>query len=224
MSTHGASLSSSSSPCRRLAAETRSASMDSQDYRHSPLKPAPLRLPSKSGAGTPRTDGEPLSTVMKEAEPATPPSHMSSQIDGQHWSAIKERRSTAPKLAGLVSKFEILDAMSVVGGRPPAPPIPLRNPSRLGITPSPLGPHQLKQARSMMDITLDESAQKVAWRATIEGPLIGKSQVQLSSSQAVALLLAQEDQPEPSLLRQERSTSFPRSAVNDPGAGVSATD
>jgi hypothetical protein len=148
---------------------------------------------------------------------------MSSQTNGQHCSTIKERRPTAHKLAGLVSKFEILGAMSVVGGKPPSPPIPLRNPSRLRTAPSPLGPQQVKQAQSTVDITMDESAKEVAWRATIEGPLIGKAQVHLSSGQAVALLLAQDNTPEQRLPRQ-RPTSFLRSAVNDSEAAVSATD
>lgn len=198
--------------------------MDDQDYQHSPLSPPPLRLPSKTGPGTTRIGGESLSTATEEMEFAIPASKTTSHLDSQHWSAIRERLRTAPKLAGLVSKFEILDAMSVLGGKSLPPPIPLRNPSRLGTTTSSLGPYQLKQAQSVVNINMGgEPAQKVAWRTTIEEPCMGSTQVQGLSGQAATLSHAQDDISTRKLFRH-RSTSTLRSTANDSGAGVSATD
>lgn len=187
--------------------------MDRREYDHSPLRPAPLRLLQKSRPSTPRTIGDPSLTTAGGTEPATPASHMSSQINGQHWSSLTPRRPKAHTFAGLVSKFEILDAMSGVGDKPPVPPIPLRNPSRLG-TPSPLGPgHAGSTAES------HETAKDDGWRATIKGHLLGHSQVQHSSDQAVSLFLDLERTPEQRLLRQ-----ISGSALNSAGDGSGTRD
>ncbi|KAB5571833.1 hypothetical protein GE09DRAFT_1268116 [Coniochaeta sp. 2T2.1] len=90
-------MSSSSPPFTRPRA---SKALEPQSYQDSPLKPAPLRIPSKTRPSTPKLISR-LSRSQRDghvsaSEPAT-----------QH-----TFRTTAPSLAGLVSKFEILDAVN----------------------------------------------------------------------------------------------------------------
>lgn len=93
-------MSSSSSPYARPWATTGLVGPEGQDYQDSPLKPAPLRLPSKTTPSTPKL----ISRLSQ------------SQRDGQSTPPVKRAqvRTTAPSLAGLVSKFEILEAMNTV--------------------------------------------------------------------------------------------------------------
>ncbi|KAB5539316.1 hypothetical protein GE09DRAFT_1226142 [Coniochaeta sp. 2T2.1] len=90
-------MSSSSPSFTRPRAST---ALEPQGYQDSPLKPAPLRIPSKTRPSTPKLISR-LSRSQRDghvsaSEPAT-----------QH-----TFRTTAPSLAGLVSKFEILDAVN----------------------------------------------------------------------------------------------------------------
>jgi hypothetical protein len=197
-------FSSPAFPCKRLAAETHSVGMDRRDYDHSPLKPAPLRLPQKSRPSTPRT----TLTTAGGTEPATPASHMSSQINGQNWSSLTPRRPKAHTIAGLVSKFEILDAMSEISAKTSVPSSPLRNPSKLG-TPSSLGPGHTGLTADYHETTKDDGR-----RATIEGSLLGHDQVPLSSDQAVPRFLDLERTPEQRLLHKMSA-----SALNTTGDG-----
>jgi len=99
---------SSSSPYTRPRATTDFLGTAAQDFQNSPLKPAPLRIPSKTRPSTPKE----ISGLSQ------------SQRDGQYTPPVQRAvgRTTAPSLAGLVSKFEILDAMNTVGGKAPVQP------------------------------------------------------------------------------------------------------
>jgi hypothetical protein len=102
------SMSSSSSPYTRPRATTGLVGTEARDYQNSPLKPAPLRIPSKTRPSTPKLISR-LSQSQRDGQ-STPPTQYT------------EVRTTTTSLAGLVSKFEILGAMNNVGGKAPVPP------------------------------------------------------------------------------------------------------
>lgn len=105
-------MSSSSSPYTRPWAVTDSvARTEAQEFQYSPLKPEPLRISSKTRPSSPQL-------VTRGIEGSS--SRLSqSQRDGQYSATTPVHRTPgrtpAPSLAGLVSKFEILDAMNNVG-------------------------------------------------------------------------------------------------------------
>lgn len=201
---------SSSSLGGQPSSKRRSVSLDSRDYDQSPFKPAPLRLQQKVRPTTPKIAGEPGFARAGDIEPVTPSSHLFRQIDGQTWSALKERRQTAPRLAGLVSKFEVLDAMTGSNARPgQSSSLPL-NPSKLGIMSS-LGHTAGKNGHHKTE----DAKTTVGWRATIEGPLLGQTQVQLSSDQAVSFFLEVEKPSEQGLPCTDTAPTLYPDAIDD---------
>ncbi|KAH8902363.1 hypothetical protein BR93DRAFT_263967 [Coniochaeta sp. PMI_546] len=111
-------MSSSSSLNTRPRAATAVVGPEAGDYQNPSLKPAPLRIPSKTRPSTPK-----IATLGI----AGSSSRLSqNQRDGHHSATTPVHhapvRTTAPSLAGLVSKFEILDAMNSVGGKASVPP------------------------------------------------------------------------------------------------------
>lgn len=124
-------MSSSSSPYAHPRETTTLVGTDAQDYRDSPLKPAPLRIPSKTRPSTPKIVTQGIAGSSSRLSLSQQDGHYSATTPVHHAPV----RTTASSLAGLVSKFEILDAMTSVSGKAPVPP-PHRTHGSIG-TPSP---------------------------------------------------------------------------------------
>lgn len=98
-------MSSSSSPFARPPATTGLVGVEARDYEDSPLKPAPLRLASKTKPSTPKLISR-LSQNRREGQYIPPVQR--TQV-----------KTTAPSLASLASKFEIQGAKSSVDSKAP---------------------------------------------------------------------------------------------------------
>jgi hypothetical protein len=92
------------------------AAVEEQAYQDSPFRPAPLRIPTKTRPSTPK--------LMTHGIEGSSSRLSRGQRDGQNSATPPaqrlQARTTAPNLVGLVSKFELLDAMSNAGTKLPA--------------------------------------------------------------------------------------------------------
>lgn len=112
-------MSSSSSPYAHPRETTTLVGSDAQEYKDSPLKPAPLRIPSKTRPSTPKIVTQDIAGSSSRLSESQHDGHYSTTTPVHHAPV----RTTASSLAGLVSKFEILDAMNnSLSGKGPVPP------------------------------------------------------------------------------------------------------
>ncbi|KAK4168408.1 hypothetical protein QBC43DRAFT_297031 [Cladorrhinum sp. PSN259] len=125
-----------------------------RDFSNIKLKPAPLRLTHKSFRGSDSSHQSPSKSPLKHADgdktptlgsrPQGPP-----RVAGFSFLELTPQpsRAPAPALAGLVSKFEILDAVNSVDVKDLEKPVSPSKPTSPSKIPKPRGPRPLPDPR-----------------------------------------------------------------------------